>query len=207
MATVVPLTPKGQKTRARILLAARRVFSRVGYVTLRMGDVAEEAGTSMGALYRYFSSKDDMFLALIGDIHAELFNASRSRGLSFRADPFAALLAANEGYLELYRENRDVMRAFVEATTVNTTYRDMWWWMRQRHIERIVAILEREFNLSEVDGVSTRVITESLASMTEQSAYVWYAQEQLMTHSVPVPMAARVVSKAWHAAFFGAGTV
>jgi AcrR family transcriptional regulator len=172
-----------------------------------MGDVADEAGTSMGALYRYFSSKDDMFLALIGDIHNDLFNASRSRGLSFKNDPFGALLAANEGYLELYRDNRDVMRAFIEATTVNTTYRDMWWWMRQRHIERFIAMLERDFKLTEVDGVSTRVITESLASMTEQSAYVWYAQEQLMSHSVPVNIAARVVSKAWHSAFFASGAV
>lgn len=185
------------------MASARRVFARTGYVTLRMSEVAEEAGVSMGALYRYFKSKDDMFLTLIGDIHHELFEASRAGGKSFRADPYAALLEANKGYLALYHSNRDVMRAFIEATTVNTTYRDMWWWMRQRHIDRFVAMLERDFGVTEVAGISARVITEALASMTEQSAYVWYAQEQLSSSRVPVDMAAQIVTRAWHNAFFG----
>lgn len=198
-----PPTPKGKRTRAHLLSAARQVFSRAGYVTLRMSDVAEAAGVSMGALYRYFRSKDDMFLALIGDIHNDLYLASRSQGVKFSEDPYAALLAANEGYLNLYHTNRDVMRAFIEATTVNTAYRDMWWWMRQRHIERFVAMLERDFGITEVNGIPARVITEALASMTEQSAYVWYAQEQLSPHAVPVRMAAQVIARAWHDAFFG----
>jgi len=199
-----PPTPKGKRTRAHLLAAARGVFSSAGYVTLRMSDVAEAAGVSMGALYRYFRSKDDMFLALIGDIHNDLFTASRSEAVKFSADPYAALLAANEGYFKHYHANRDVMRAFIEATTVNTVYRDMWWWMRERHIERFVAMLTRDFGITEVNGVSSRVITEALASMTEQSAYVWYAQEKLSANQVPVSMAAQVVTRAWHDAFFGA---
>lgn len=197
-----PPTPKGKRTRAHLLAAARRVFSRAGYVTLRMQEVADEAGMSMGAVYRYFRSKDDMFLALIGDIHQDLFLASRSPNVDFATDPYAALLASNEGYLNLYHTNRDVMRAFIEATTVNTVYRDMWWWMRERHIERFVAMLERDFGIREVDGIPARVITEALASMTEQSAYVWYAQEQLADHTVSVDVAARIVSMAWYKAFF-----
>jgi len=200
-----PPTPKGKRTRAHLLAAARRVFSRAGYVTLRMQEVADEAGMSMGAVYRYFRSKDDMFLALIGDIHQDLFLASRSPDAEFSKEPLAALLAANEGYFSHYHANRDVMRAFIEATTVNDVYRDMWWWMRERHIERFVAMLERDFGIREVDGISARVITEALASMTEQSAYVWYAQEQLANHSVPVGTAARIVSKAWYNAFFSSG--
>lgn len=197
-----PPTPKGKRTRAHLLAAARRVFSRVGYVTLRMQEVADEAGMSMGAVYRYFRSKDDMFLALIGDIHQDLFHASRSPNVKFGVEPYAALLAANEGYFNLYHANRDVMRAFIEATTVNTVYRDMWWWMRERHIERFVAMLKREFDIHEIDGIPARVITEALASMTEQSAYVWYAQEHLANRSVPVNVAAQIVSTAWYDAFF-----
>lgn len=199
---VEPPTPKGKRTRALLLDAARRVFSREGYVTARMGDVADEANVSMGALYRYFRSKDDIFLALIGDIHNELFVASRSPQAKFKLDPYAALLAANEGYFELYQANRDVMRAFIEATTVNTEYRDMWWWMRQRHTERFCAILARDFGITEVNGVAAEVVTEALVSMTEQSAYVWYAQEKLAKHEVPVAVAAQIVTRAWHGAFF-----
>lgn len=197
-----PTTPKGTRTRIRILTAARQVFARVGYVTLVMGDVAKEAGVSMGALYRYFRNKDDLFLSLIGDIHNELFKASRAADRDFGTEPYEALYEANRGYLAHYHANRDVMRAFIEATTVDDRHRDLWWRMRQRHIDRFVAVLKRDFGLTAVGGIDVRPITESLASMTEQSAYVWYAREHLNQSLIPVDIASEIVTRAWYAAFF-----
>lgn len=197
-----PPTPKGQRTRAQLLTAARRVFGTSGYVTLRMGDVAAEAGMSMGALYRYFPNKDEMFLSLIGTIHEELFNASQAPGIDFGTHPYEALLHANRGYLEHYSVNRDVMRAFIEATTVDERYRSMWWWMRERHIDRFTALLARKHGITEVRGIGVRYTTEALASLTEQSAYCWFAQESLNKTAIPLDVAAEVVTRAWYGAFF-----
>jgi AcrR family transcriptional regulator len=99
--------------------------------TERTPRAADEAQVSIGALHRYFRSTDDIFLALIGDIHKELFRASTSPDIKFKDDPHAALLAANRGYLAHYHANRNVIRAVIEATTVNMAYRDRWWWMRE----------------------------------------------------------------------------
>ena len=133
--SITPQTTKGQRTRKKILNCARKVFARAGYVTLRMSDVAEESGVSMGALYRYFQNKDDLFVNLIGDIHEQMFSASRAPEHDFAADPYQALLAANRGYMTHYHENRDVMRALIEAGTVDERFRDVWWQMRTRHID------------------------------------------------------------------------
>ncbi len=197
-----PRTPKGKRTRAQILSAARKVLAHSGYVTLRMSDVSSEAGLSMGALYRYFANKDEMFLSLIGDIHEELFTASKAGGLDFGADPFGALLNSNKGYLAHYHDNRDVMRALFEATTVDERYRSMWWWMRERHIDRFVALLERKHGIKQVDGMDVRRTTEALASLTEQSAYCWYAQEALNNSPMPLDLAAEIITRAWYGAFF-----
>jgi AcrR family transcriptional regulator len=199
----VPTTRKGQKTRQHLLAAARRVIKRDGFVALRMADVAAEAKTSLGGLYRYFENKDDLFLSLIGDIHKDLYEASRARKHSFRADPLATLRESNEGYLIHYYANRDIMRAFIEATTVDSRVCKMWWWMRQRHIDRFVAALKRDFNITEVEGISTRIITEALASAVEQSAYVWYARERLNAVLVPVETAAEVLARIWYRAIWG----
>jgi AcrR family transcriptional regulator len=200
----VPTTSKGQKTRKRLLDAARRVIKRDGFVALRMGDVAAEAKTSLGGLYRYFENKDDLFLSLIGDIHKDLYEASRARRHRFRDDPFATLRESNEGYLVHYHANRDIMRAFIEATTVDVRICDMWWWMRQRHVDRFVAALERDFGITEVEGVATRIIADALASAVEQSAYVWYAREALNETLVPVATAAEVLARLWYRAIWGA---
>ena len=53
-----------EKTRNGIVLAAEKVFARKGYNGASMDDIVEESGLSKGALYGYFKSKEDLFLAL-----------------------------------------------------------------------------------------------------------------------------------------------
>ena len=78
----------------------------------------------MGALYRYFKNKDDLFINLIGDIHEKMYLASRAQGYDFATVPFQALLAANRGYLAHYRENRDVIRALICLLYTSPSPRD-----------------------------------------------------------------------------------
>lgn len=198
-----PSTPKGRRTQQRIIKAGRKVFGTDGFVALRMSDVAAEAGLSMGALYRYFDNKDDLFLAVIHDVHQDLFDASRAGpGASFRADPYAALIRANRGYMGHYYENRAVLRAFLESTMVDRRYRDMWWYMRERHIDRFVAAVESVHGIYECDGRPVRTVVEALASMTEQSAYVWFGQEDLNAARMSVEDAAEVITRIWYKAIF-----
>jgi AcrR family transcriptional regulator len=199
----LPTTPKGRRTRAQILGAARRVFGRRGYVTLRMAEVAEEAGVSLGALYRYFENKEDLFVHLVGDTHDALFNASRARSHDFATQPYQALLEANRGYLALYHANRDVLRALIEAATVDERFRDLWWRMRERHVQRFVEALDRAEGVVSMAGQPARLVAEAMTAMVEQCAYVWFAQEHLRDAPVSVDQAAQVVSGIWHRTFFG----
>ena len=200
-----PTTPKGRATVARILDAGREVFGKSGYVSMRMSDLAEKADLSMGALYRYFDNKDDVFLAIIHDIHNELYAASRPSGPpSFRSEPLAAILEANRGYLLHYCTHRKVMRALIEATMVDQRYTDMWWFMRESHILRVASALRRDHGITEIASTSTRTVLEALASMTEQSAYVWYAHPSVNATLLPVEDAARIVSDIWYLALFRA---
>ena len=197
-----PQTTRGKRTRRNILNSSRKVFARTGYVTLRMSDVAEESGVSMGALYRYFQNKDDLFVNLIGDIHENMYQASRAPELDFALDPYHALLAANRGYLAHYHENRDVLRALIEAGTVDDRFRDVWWKMRTRHIDRFVYALKTSHGIETVDGIPARLVVESMASLVEQSAYTWFAQEDLNQNPISVEVAAQVVTRIWYRTFF-----
>jgi AcrR family transcriptional regulator len=50
--------------RKGILQAAGRVFSRLGFGEAKMVDIAAEAGVSVGTLYNYFKSKDEVIHSL-----------------------------------------------------------------------------------------------------------------------------------------------
>jgi len=197
-----PTTPKGLRTRAHLVDSGRAVFARHGYVNARMSDVADQADISMGGLYRYFKNKEDLFAQVIADVHEELYQASTAKEADFTSDPFAALVEANRGYLGLYREQRHVMRAFIQAAHVEDRFRDFWWKMRNRHIERFVGALARVHGITEVAGIDAALAAESVACMVEQSAYVWYAQEELHGSRVDLDEAARTVAHAWFATFF-----
>lgn len=202
MKTSKPATPKGRKTRIKLINAAAEALKKCGYVTLRMADVAAEAGLSTGALYRYFDNKEDLFASVIEDVHEELFESSRAIKTDFKNDPYGALLAANYGYLQHYYANRDVMRAFLEATTVDTRFREIWWKMRNRHVQRFTHALETVHGINKVNGLDNKPITEAMASMVEQSAYCWFALEEMNEKPITIEAAAKVVTKVWHNAFF-----
>lgn len=52
-------------TRDRILRAAAKVFARHGFDGASLGQVADEAGFTKGAVYSNFASKDDLFVSLL----------------------------------------------------------------------------------------------------------------------------------------------
>ncbi|UCE10446.1 MAG: TetR/AcrR family transcriptional regulator [Candidatus Thorarchaeota archaeon] len=58
-----------EQARNRILNEARSVFSEKGYHSATMDDVAKALGVSKGAIYQYFRSKKELFLAAL-DYHA-----------------------------------------------------------------------------------------------------------------------------------------
>lgn len=199
-----PVTVKGRRTRERVLLAAWGVFARDGYVAARMSDIARAAGVSNGALYRYFERKEAVFAALIADLHDQLYTSSGHTDHDFAAAPYDALLDANAGYLARYYENRDVMRAFIEAATVDVRFRKIWWEMRQRHVERFVRAVSATHSISRVESLDVVMATDALACMVEQAAYVWFAHEDLNRRPVSVDEAARIVTRAWYRMFFPA---
>lgn len=49
----------------RIREAAAALFAEAGFHETGMRDIAEEAGASIGALYHYFPSKEDVFMAVL----------------------------------------------------------------------------------------------------------------------------------------------
>lgn len=59
------------RTRARLIDAAARVFSRRGFQAAGVEEIAEEAGYSHGAVYSNFDGKADLFLAVFEDYMAE----------------------------------------------------------------------------------------------------------------------------------------
>jgi AcrR family transcriptional regulator len=57
----------GPERRRRILQSAKRVFARRGYHDTNISHICEDLGIARGTLYQYFTSKKDVFAAIVQD--------------------------------------------------------------------------------------------------------------------------------------------
>ena len=94
-----------------MLAAAWQVFLEHGYGGASMSDIAERLGGSKGTLYNYFSSKEELFLAVAREkgeeLHGKLEDIPR-QGTDLATDlmEFGCRMleiVASEEYLSLYR--------------------------------------------------------------------------------------------------------
>lgn len=66
--------------RAGIVAAAAKLFARAGFEKTTIADVAAEAGTSVGNVYKYFANKDDLFATVVPESFvADLRRMTRAR--------------------------------------------------------------------------------------------------------------------------------
>jgi AcrR family transcriptional regulator len=71
---------RGSDTQRRILEAALDAFGEVGFAEARVELITEKAGCSRPAFYQYFSSKDDVFWTLAGQLGKEMVALAKRLG-------------------------------------------------------------------------------------------------------------------------------
>jgi AcrR family transcriptional regulator len=99
-----------QQTRAKVLAAARRLFSEAGYEGATIRDIAAAAGMSTGAVFANFSDKSDLFREImLADMAAlaDAMSAAAARGAGVE-DSLLKIFSA--GY-SFYRSQLPLARA------------------------------------------------------------------------------------------------
>ena len=90
-----------QRTREKIVAAAKLLFSERGYEGATIRDIAKAAGMSTGAVFASFTDKSDLFAEIAETVQAELHHALRAaqEGREGRAAVVAMLETAAERQL------------------------------------------------------------------------------------------------------------
>jgi TetR/AcrR family transcriptional regulator, cholesterol catabolism regulator len=97
---------RAQRRSEQLLTAAARLMERDGSQAVSMQAVAEEAGVSVGLIYRYFGGKDDLLLAVIVDV-LDAFSTRVPDAIDAAGDnPVERLAAAFRAYCEVIDEHR-----------------------------------------------------------------------------------------------------
>ena len=98
------------RTRAALLEAGARGFSRYGYGNLVLEKVASEAGYTRGALYHLFAGKEDLALAVV-DWVAQTWEREVWEPAQLAKDPVDVLISLARGHIVFCR--RDIARVMM----------------------------------------------------------------------------------------------
>lgn len=117
-----PATPRGARTRAALVTAARTVFERDGYLDAKLADITKEARCATGSFYTYFTNKEEVFAAVLEEAQQEMMHPGTDR-VSDSDDPYAVLEASNRAYLQAYQRNAKLMGLLEEVAHLDVQFR------------------------------------------------------------------------------------
>jgi len=107
-ATAKPRVRNPEKTRQRVLDAAKVEFARHGLAGARVDAIASRARANKQTIYHYFHNKRDLFLAVLEDAYRDIRNAETELDLGHQ-DPVAALKTLIAFTWNYYLENPEFL--------------------------------------------------------------------------------------------------
>ncbi|HKV46109.1 MAG TPA: TetR/AcrR family transcriptional regulator [bacterium] len=165
MATTLDRLNKGQQreeTRRKILHSAAQVFAAKGFHNAVVDDIVKASGTSKGAVYFYFQSKEQIFLSLVEDYATTLARelqvaVQRARGLVAQVEAAVATVVLT------FQADRDIAKiVLVDWPSVGAEFQGKRIALKAMLVEVLRGYLDRAVE----DGKLT-------PQDTETAAYVW----------------------------------
>lgn len=169
--------------------AARTIFERDGFLDARITDITAAANTATGSFYSYFSSKEEIFSAVIDELNEnEGLHPPSMECLSGTDDRLVARL--NEclrDYLLQFARNAKLMSVMEQVTNISEEFRGHRTEAAQSFMQANADVI-RELQSSRVadphlDPIQT---ARSLSVMVSRSAYVAFVLEEETVEQIDV---------------------
>ena len=157
-----PRTSRGERTRARLLAATRRVVAERGYLATRVEDIVAVAGVSHGTFYTYFDNKAAALHALIAATAEELQTVVDAPWDG--PDGATAIEAVIGRFVAVFARNTDVVRAWLEASSQDPVFAARLDEVRGGYVRRVAEVLAPSLAGSGHDPV---LAATALVSMVE----------------------------------------
>jgi len=114
----LPTTPRGQRTRQRLLDAAEGVFGELGFHNAGIVEITQRADVALGTFYLYFPDKKAIFQDLVRTLNTRLRSAINDR-IRDLDDRLEQEIAGFETFFEFVRKHRNLYRVILQAETVD----------------------------------------------------------------------------------------
>lgn len=165
------------RRRAEILDKAEKIFSRKGFHNVKMSEIANESGFSVGSLYQFFKGKENLYATMITEkldlMYSQVRNATDSAGSVI--EKIDALIYST---LVFAQENPEFCRLFVRGESAALS--EAMTRLRQQlidgyfeHITFIENLLKEGIEIGLLKKLPSRDMAQALFNLIRTSLIEW----------------------------------
>ena len=159
---------KSDITRDKLTTAAREVFAENGYHRTKVVDIIERAGCGHGTFYDYFKSKDDVLMAILGELIRELDRLGESsRVLMERIafDDYDAIRILLQGISDIFSRHGDLNNVYIEAALESAVFSDVYNDFHQVFSGILESKIQQMKEAGKCEGLDSRLASQILVTL------------------------------------------
>ncbi|WP_246288069.1 TetR/AcrR family transcriptional regulator [Paraburkholderia sediminicola] len=166
---------KAEATRSALLTAARVVIARDGYTNSKIGDIAREAGKSVGVFYSYFKDKTELFSALVDAFQDDLKRLTPAPQ-DYEENTAPAIKAAVAAFWATYRQFHPEMLGLLETAFADDRLLKVWQSIRKRGIRRFAFRIRKQQEKGKCSSLDPELSASALMGMLEFTCFNWHSR-------------------------------
>lgn len=166
--------------RGEILSAAECLFSKHGFFKTSMAEIAGAAQFAMGTVYRFFKSKEDIYISLVEAKVEELMSLLEERvsEANTATDKIQAILKVKLAFAD---KNRDFFRIYVSEWsgfewTIKSAFGDRVWKRYLAQIQLVSDLVREGIRKGEFRKIDPEDTALAFHGMLNSTIYIWTLQ-------------------------------
>ncbi len=172
------MADKKINTKEKILKTALKVFSEKGYHATNVDDIVEKSETSKGGFYFHFPSKKELFLTLIDEMTAILFN-KLEREVRDSDDVVEQIEKALWKGLHVFTKYKALAKfLLVEAVGSGSVFERKRFAIYTRFAELIKELLDKAVSQGKIQSIDTEVVSWIWVGAISQIIIRWLYLEE-----------------------------
>jgi AcrR family transcriptional regulator len=166
------LSRRGTETRRRLLDAAEKMFSELGYHDASIVKITEEAGVAQGTFYLYFGSKQDIFEDVVVDLNRRVRHAVNEEAAKGK-DRLEQELFGFKAYFKFTAEHPALYRVIRQAEFVSPRILGAHYErFMDGYVPALAAAMERS-EIADADPETLAWVLMGIAELIGMRAILW----------------------------------
>ena len=175
----LPKSAKAQRTRLKILEAARAVFAERGFTKATAEEISTKAGVGYGTFYLYFADKRQALHTILAEVDDKLYEPVDLEKNRIGLGALATIRATITSFFDSFKEYSDILKICHELSATDPDFKAQHDKVRLRLVNRIKEHIKKGLELGNARNVDPEISSIAIAGLIETVANEWFFNNHL----------------------------